>query len=312
MMRVILQSSYLTLEYLLWRQYNINNFVLPAAVTNIRISTYDFSSRNLLSLVSDSHTNHWLLKQFGSITNSVDFIDNEYQTINFLQGSAISNNIPKVVFYDADNKIIGFEFLEDYTNGSNFILPLFFGSRWSEIENLVTEMGKTLCLLHQVDVSELIQNKESSIKEYDRKQILHIPEKYRTEDFIYFYQHWNPIALIHFDCHISNFMLDRTGQALKLIDWEFTMIGDPFWDLALFIMSVCERLGGGTFFTDESPGYFTEIKGVVAAFLKSYFKDCNNDAATNKRLQTYLRLQVQANLTIDNDNYIKRIENLIR
>ena len=68
-----------------------------------------------------------------------------------------------------------------------------------------------------------------------------------------------PSALLHYDWHLGNVMLDKQGEVAALIDWEFAGIADPRLDLARF----CRR----TRWSHAGPGRLRD-KGAERSLLR--------------------------------------------
>lgn len=297
----MLQSPYSTLEYLLWRKYNLlTNSGLQATepIANIRVSYSDTSSRNLIALVKNKDKHLLLLKQYGSLDREGSFIETENNVVTYLKSSNLVNNISTVAFYDADNKIVAFEYLNDYLSLNIFdeknatIYNLYLKQDWNGIEKLVAEIGVILCELHHIDVKSAKEN--AKVQSYEGKRVLHLHKdeivKYDVDDLTYLFKNWDSErALIHFDVRLSNF-LHKNDEKLILIDWEMAIIGDPVWDLAIIIHSICTFFTAD-FFTRDTIDYLTDVKKVVNSLLVAY--KAGNCIFDLDKLKIYLNLQIQ-------------------
>jgi thiamine kinase-like enzyme len=118
-----------------------------------------------------------------------------------------------------------------------------------------------------------------------------LPIEHLTVDEIALIGNWSDKkSLIHYDLRLANILINNTDLSqIKLIDWEFAMAGDPLWDIAVFIYSLCITLGDSEFFIKLPPARFQNIKPIVEAFLQVY------GAINTEKLKIYLRLYIQIN-----------------
>ncbi|WP_028525981.1 phosphotransferase [Runella limosa] len=272
-MRVFLQSPYLALEYLHWRKFN----GLPTIEVQ-KVCTLDVESRNLLIFVS-TETEKFLLKQYGSQA-SKSFIANEHLILSILKISNLSEFIVEVPFFDEHNLIICIKWYE-FHSLENFLAKLRLRGKWNDIEAIVKNVSKIFYNVHSFYRDDLPKVNPAAF----------LPIEYLTVNEIALIGNWSDKkSLIHYDLRLANILINNTDPSqIKLIDWEFAMAGDPLWDIAVFIYSLCITLGDSEFFIKLPPARFDNIKPIVKAFLQVY------GVINLEKLKIYLRLYIQIN-----------------
>ncbi|WP_164490205.1 aminoglycoside phosphotransferase family protein [Runella sp. SP2] len=277
-MRLILQSSYLTLEYLLWRKYNLS-FEKDTPTEFVKVLIVNKYHRNLNARVYIGDKLKIHLKQYGSLGVG-SYIENEYLVIDYLRNQKFTD-IPNICFFDNDNLILATCHLGDNTIAYQHINNLKVDTTWGEITSFLSKVIVKIKELHKIKIPDY----EPKLRMLSPTQIRAIDYTIQAPqyfaDLAYLYKKWTPTSLIHFDLNLQNILV--VNKDIKIIDWELAMIGDPVWDVALFIVALCKKLGDDNFFTNKEPARFDQVKKVIQTLLENY--DVNRT-----KLKTYLRL----------------------
>lgn len=301
-MRVILQSPYLTLEYLIWRhqnglwQYDSNQ------LKKIKVSVANFNSRNLLSLIELPNGEKYILKQYGSETK-YSFVKNEIKFLSFMNQN-LKPYVPEILFSDEYNGIIASKLIRNSINSMDYFGTLRDSDNFDSIGITVNEIAEIFNKIHSLDVSK------SAFERVDVNKIIKFDtfpkEPSVLKDLMFFYESWPKKAkLVHFDSRLENFLI-VDNKDLKILDWEFALLGDPIWDISIFIISLCYTLSSTGFFSNTAQ--IDKIRPIVQNFCKAYFK---NNTSYKETLKTYMRLQLYANGNENVTQYTTTIDNLI-
>lgn len=288
---MLLQSPYLTFEYLLWRKYNLGHNI----DTNIKVAYLDTSSRNLIATISDADdTGLILLKQFSGSDNKKSFIENEYSILqHLLSNEDLKSWLPQIYFYDPSHRLLAIEYLNEFINLNGIFTKLKTEKKWNNIRRIASEIGQFLSSIHKCATSDLKIPSSTGV------QILPLDigdlKKYDAHDLAFLFTQWDPKTIIHFDPRLANFLY-KNDESLKLIDWELAVIGDPLWDLSIIIYSICTFSNTNFFLnrnTSSQPSFFDDFKSVIQSLLLTYNNSqmISDDALV--KLKKYLNLQIQ-------------------
>lgn len=307
-MRVILQSTYLTLEYLIWRQQNGLRSIDDQDIKTLKVIDVSYVlSRNLLSKVNLVGNESYVLKQYGSENKEESFLKNEIKFLHFLNEN-LSSHVPEILFYDDYNGIIASKLIQNSINLEKFLTESRQDGKWNDINTIVEEVAGLFTKIHGLDVSK------SEFKPVDVYNIIKFDnfpkESAILQDLLFLYSNWPKpeyAKLVHFDPRPAN-LLKVDTKNLKILDWEFALLGDPIWDIAIFIISTCLTLGDSVFFKVTAPSRFGNIMPIVQAFCRRYFK---NNTSYKETLKTYMRLQLYANGNENVTRYTTTINRLI-
>lgn len=294
----ILQSMYLTLQYLEWRRHNL---LKPIFDTNhLKVSTIGINSRNLLCKVSDGNKRNWLLKQYGS--NQDSFIANEAKIIDFLKKENRENIVP-YIYFDSDNQIIYYDFISIIETVDEKLDLFRENSDWKAINQLVIQLGKLLSNIHATNISKLTINDGIPIRDIAQKALR--KDAALIDDYYFAFKYWKKTSIIHFDPQLNNIIvLDK--NEFKIIDWEMALVGDPMWDVAKIIFSLCKTIADDLFF--ESPLLLPEIKNAIKVFLEVYSK---TSICCTIKIKSFLRIIVKYHDKENGANYISTINKLL-
>lgn len=249
-------------------------------------------NRNLL-VTFKSERNKFILKQKGldntifqgiSLQNEMAFLEN-IKDDKKLKKNAL---FPKIYHIDRKNEI----FIARNYEGYKVISSI------EPNENLFRVLGKNIAEFHSIDIEKL-QSKIPLIESsevfshfnyfspevisnggenthYFIKCIQKYPDLLSNIDDLQ--KTYNCNAFIHGDLKLDNVLAynSKTGYSIKLIDFEFSSIGDKYYDLGYVLGSLLMKwilkmdLKNGSI--DLNKEYFDRIKTAYRAFVKEYEK----------------------------------------
>ncbi|MCP9754114.1 phosphotransferase family protein [Lacihabitans sp. CCS-44] len=227
----------------------------------------------------------------------------EFEILESLTNAGF-NQVPKPIFYTADESILGSEFyLMDKLEGT--ILRNSEFKRQKEYLNsdlmskLSQEICKTQAELHKIKIENTPLANIGKPDGYISRQVKGWHERYlnaktdelETEQLVF---HWlsentpNEIkpTLLHNDFKYDNVVFDLENQKiLGILDWEMATIGDPRMDIGTSLSYWCEA-GDGDFEKNFNlswlPGNFTREEYVA------HYQKINPDVDLSNILYFYV------------------------
>lgn len=138
-------------------------------------------------------------------------------------------HLPKLVYVDSSRKI----FIREYTDGKVLQLnadqaTIVKAARAiSELHNSLIEFPNNLNAKVLIEKMNFLQRNKNVVSK--NSEIDHIVQRVYSA-----IEHINiPLKPCHNDLNASNFIISANN--LSVIDWEFSSMNDPAWDLAYFI-----------------------------------------------------------------------------
>lgn len=198
-----------------------------------------------------------------------DFLK-EWQIQEFIrqypQLSHFSHFLPELLWFDRENFVLVFRYLDNYLDLYNFYLKL---NQFPE--KIASEIGKIIAILHRDsydcrDYKEFIVTNSEHQKNHQVHRLIRSWERIEPEifgelpaeglKFFALYQKYDslgsaiaqlgnnfkPSCFTHNDLKLNNILLNRDWELkdqniLRLIDWERFTWGDPAFDLGTIISS---------------------------------------------------------------------------
>ncbi|WP_435353911.1 phosphotransferase [Emticicia sp. SJ17W-69] len=302
-MKIILHSEYLTVEYLIWRMCNFSDSFSEKLEENfyndMKVIILPVNSRNLLSKVKIGQK-IYIFKQYGKPEPS-KFLENES---NIYDLNILGNISTEKIFYDhgygiiVTEKLLGFDPIMQILY---LILPL---GNWEKVSNIISLSASIFRQLHQSKIDSSLMLKPDSVSIL--KKVDSHSNQLLIDDINFFEREWKQEDFIHFDLRLDNMLIKDTE--IKIIDWEMAIIGDYYWDLAIFLNSLVLFLGTVEIYTLSTHFRLERIRSVVKEFIKTYFSQKEDEPDLNK-LRVYWRLQNFA--LYDSEIYINRINDFL-
>lgn len=230
------------------------------------------SGKNFNLLVHFENENDFLVKQerFDQRGNTQGEFWNEWflhQLFRqFPELEPLRSRVTEAIHFDADRSILVFEYLQDYSDLSDF----YDEPRVDRFpSSIAAVLGETLALIHRSTYCN--QNYENYLTQlnngtpmnqapsilYGLERIgVEVFSRVRSESLEFFrlFQRfeslsaaiaelklsWNPTCLVHRDLRLSNVLLHgdwetMTSPAIRIIDWEKFGWGDPAFDVGSLI-----------------------------------------------------------------------------
>ena len=115
-------------------------------------------------------------------------------------------------------------------------------------DRVIAKLAIFLVNLHSIDETLIKKNGfptldiKAHFTSYYEKAVFLNPHKKSYFDAIFesgikFVDYFNPCGLCHNDLSLSNLLWNNTEHKFKVIDWEYSCIGDPYGDLASLILN---------------------------------------------------------------------------
>lgn len=303
---MIILSKYAVLEYLLWiknNKYKIQeteNEVFYGIISTENIMStqvFDISISTRNSVFEFLVENNWyIFKQFGpDLVKKKKYFASEATILNQQY-----NYIPKIAFQDNLNNVIISEKLIGYKDFGFNIGILFQKYKDAKIKLLLVKLAEKLKEIHSISsISGNIQTPK-----YNNSLWRHFFIDKPEFELLYpeFMTLWKDSCLVHYDLNSSNILLSET-EDLKIIDWEMSEIGDPYYDLCSIIRMLYLVLIGPFFLNAKLPFNFKEMKKFVDFFLSKY-----GSAEKNKLLNLF---KIHNHDLYNKEYYFKNIEILL-
>lgn len=270
---MIILSKYSVLEYLLWiknNKYkgkvssNLSFYGLASSenILNTQVLDISVSTRNsVFEFLVDN--DHYIFKQFGP--------DLEKREKYFLSETVILNQkfayIPEITFQDDLNNIVISRKLIGYEDFGIKLKKLYEKYKDSSIKGLLTNLAKQLIKIHSVTALGVNANVPKYNSSLWRHFFIDKPEF--DSFYVEFLSLWKDSCLTHFDLHGKNILIAEDGD-IKVIDWEMSEIGDPYYDLCSIIRIICIVMINPYFLSFKLPSDVNEVKKFINIFLNAY------------------------------------------
>lgn len=275
---MIILTKYSVLEYLLWIRNNKysrteSNIsfcnILNDNLSTTRVLDIKYKTRNLVfEFVLNNES--YIFKQFGpDLDKKIAFFLSE----TFILNQSLLNYIPKIVFQDDFNKVIIVKKLINYTNFGDRIRKLYETERNDKIKVLLKNTALKLKEIHSS--KSIFQN--VNVPKYTSSLWRHFfIDKPEFESYYPEFLHlWKDTCLVHYDLSGKNILFDKDG-GIKIIDWEMSELGDPYYDLCSIIRTLL-GIFRPSFFSFSLPTHFNEIKRIIIDFLHDYDLNYNKN-----------------------------------
>lgn len=222
------------------------------------------------------------VEQLGGMTNSsylVETTSNKYIVKFFGKGTdklinrvAEKNNLAKLADLGLDIKNYIFDIesgikVNEYIENATTFDAYYLKAKKEEVANILKKVHSSGKVLEgEFRVFDEIRKYESLIEGN-----ISYPYYEKIREKVFSLQnHLEEIGVDRKSCHIDlvpeNFIEDETGR-VYLIDWEYSAMNDPMWDLAaLFLESNFRKAEEGEFFK----AYFSEATPVSVAKIMIY------------------------------------------
>ena len=222
------------------------------------------------------------VEQLGGMTNSsylVETTSNKYIVKFFGKGTdklinrvAEKNNLAKLADLGLDVKNYIFDIesgikVNEYIENATTFDAYYLKAKKEEVANILKKVHSSGKVLEgEFRVFDEIRKYESLIEGN-----ISYPYYEKIREKVFSLQnHLEEIGVDRKSCHIDlvpeNFIEDETGR-VYLIDWEYSAMNDPMWDLAaLFLESNFRKAEEGEFFK----AYFSEATPVSVAKIMIY------------------------------------------
>jgi aminoglycoside phosphotransferase (APT) family kinase protein len=189
-------------------------------------------------------------KPFGAILPSAHAVEREYKLISALHPTGFPVARPYVLCEDSE--VIGSPFyVMELVSGSTFwngALPELAPDRRASVYDSLVD---TLARLHAIDPEAVGLADYGSRSNYFERQVSRWTKQYRasqTDDIPEMERliDWLPgtrpdqdrVSIIHGDYRIDNLIFSPVSlEAVAVLDWELSTLGDPLADFAYFAMS---------------------------------------------------------------------------
>ncbi|MCU0468150.1 MAG: phosphotransferase [Arcicella sp.] len=275
-------SRYSVLEYLFW--VNNNHYLvddrntefcnlLSSDYKTLSVLEHDSTSRNIVFkfyLGSKSY----FFKQFGPdlVKRKKYFLAEQFalNKINF-------SYTPKLVYQDKLANITITEELTEYKKLDSVLreLALLIPNSDISIQKLLKNIADVMKKTHQL----ALYNAEDSFKDYSEDSwhefLSDKPELWGNELTTQFLKDRKKTHFLHYDLKGKNILIsDNDNSEVKLLDWEMSEIGDPYYDLCFIIFEICVAFISPTFLTNKinNPQSINWAKKFINVFLDAYDK----------------------------------------
>lgn len=255
---------------------NVFDYLLERNLCNSqeleKVQTEPIVAKNFNLLVTLSYGRKLLIKQERADRggNTAGEFLGEWRIQEFIQQFSelnyLSDYLPKVQYFDRENSILVFNYLDDYRDLMDFYIKekLFSSQVASAIAKIIAKIHrdtykckeyqqffsqKTAHLSSQ-NVSNIIQGLESigpeifGIVPTDGLKFFALYQRYESlgQAMKQLAETYTSCCLIHNDLKLNNILLQNSWQqtidddkTIRLIDWERSVWGDPALDLGMLV-----------------------------------------------------------------------------
>ena len=185
----------------------------------------------------------------GKLLPSAHAVDREYRVLEALARQDFPVATPRL--YCADESVIGTPFyLMDFVDGRVFWEPGMPDSHPAERTAVYDAMNATLARLHSLDPAAIGLADFGRGENYVARQVERWSKQYRASqtdeiDAMERLIAWlpahlpppAPVRLVHGDYRLDNLIIaPSTPEAVAVLDWELSTLGDPLADFAYHLM----------------------------------------------------------------------------
>ncbi len=263
-------SRYLVLEYLLWVKNNHylvdnrnENFckLLDSDYQTLQVFDNETPSRNLI-FKFHLKNKQYVFKQYGpDIINRKKYFEAEQFALNT---NTDSKFCPTIVYQDKLANIIITEELIEYNNFTKTLSNLAEAiPEDADIKRLIAETAEAVKILHTFNIS---QDDTSPYVLEDLNDFLsNKPELWNNNLTVQFIAYRKKSCFTHLDLKANNIFL-KNGD-IKILDWEMSAKGDPYFDLCSIIFEICSVLISPNFLSEQ-----INVENSMVKYAKKYIK----------------------------------------
>jgi thiamine kinase-like enzyme len=245
-MRIL--SRYSVLEYLLWvknNHYLVDNrnnefcVLLNNNYKTLQVFQHESPSRNIVFRFQLG-VKSYIFKQYGpDLVKREKYFHSEVFALN-----TNIEQLPKLVYQDQLANIIITEELVAYKDFTTSLKELI--KKFPKYDNLIVEIienvADTLKLVHDEVKFSFSQN--PSLKDIEAAWFEFLKDKptlWRSELAEQFigYRISNYAHYIHYDLKGKNILINTVDFEVRILDWEMSEKGDPYYDLCFIIFEIC-------------------------------------------------------------------------
>lgn len=274
-------SRYSVLEYLLWvrnNHYLVDDRnkefcdLLNSGYTALKVFENDSISRNSVFKLKMS-TKSYIFKQHGPDLDK----RKKYFTSEAFALSTSIELIPKLVYKDKLANVVITEELIDFKPLSDTLIELKATiPNDLKLREFIKKIAEVVKSIHNESTLNTENTPKPKYSEDTWKEFLEDKSQLWVNNLTtQFMGYYNTTTYVHHDLKGKNLLVKDNN--IKVLDWEMSEKGDPYYDLCYVIFEICVALIGKEFLFTEinNQQVLNWVQGYINIFLKNYNPNVN-------------------------------------